>query len=142
MYYINETQETNNRPGGEREETMRTRQMREARRRLTEEFVGLLRLRPEDGARWTGPVCDLMEAAHIVYGQGTVVDDEGCVCTFAELARRICAVLNVRLPSNPRCAATRAAMRKGVRRGPLIDRYVWQLFHSGIEHPLMRNVAR
>lgn len=133
MYYINDTKGRN---GGEEQRTMKTQQEKEARRRLTEEFAELLRLRPEDGLRWTGSLYDLMEVAHIAYTQGTIRDAEGCVCTFLELARRICTVLHVAMPRNPRCYATRAEQRKGVRRGPFIERYTWQLFRSRIANPL------
>lgn len=137
MYYTNDTQ---SRYGGQEQRTMRAQQEREARRRLTEEFVELLCLRPEDGAQWTGTLTDLMEVVHIAYEQGTVRGDDGRAGTFRGLARHICTVLNMTPPDNPRTYATRAAQRKGVREEPFIDRYTWLLFQRGVEHPLMASV--
>lgn len=82
-----------------------------------------------------------MEAAHVVYTDGTVCDGEGCVCTFRALAARACTVLHVTLPRNPSAVAYQGEQRKGVRRGPFIQRYAAQMFRMGIERPLERMVT-
>lgn len=140
MYYI-ENERFGCRFGQSQQNTMKTQEVKEARGRLAEEFVALLRLSPDDGVHWTGSVRDLMEAAHVVYTDGTVCDGEGCVCTFRALAARACTVLHVTLPRNPSAVAYQGEQRKGVRRGPFIQRYAAQMFRMGIERPLERMVT-
>ena len=73
MYYI-ENERFGCRFGQSQQNTMKTQEVKEARGRLAEEFVALLRLSPDDGVHWTGSVRDLMEAAHVVYTDGTVCE--------------------------------------------------------------------
>ena len=61
IYYNN----THVKAGDESRRAIEARQEREARERITEEFVALLSLDPDEGARWTGTVTDLMEATQI-----------------------------------------------------------------------------
>lgn len=135
MYYANNTHDRDR-----EQKAMEAQQEREARRRLTEEFVELLRLRPEDGARWTGTMMDLMEAAHIAYEQGSLHDEDGHPGSFYSVARRVCLALRVTPPANPHSCATRAAQRKGVREEPFLLRYKWLLFKGGVENPLMKMI--
>ncbi len=135
MYYIENENETRPHECG-RQNTMKTQEVKEARERLTEEFVRIIGVSPDEGVRWRGTVRDLMEAAHVVYTNGTVRNGEGCICTFRELAARACEVLHVNMPGNPSAVAYQGERRKGVRRGPFIERYALQMFRSGVEHPL------
>ena len=128
MYYIDGTQ---NRSGDHQEQTMRTQRMKMAREWLTAEFVELLAISPEDGARWTGTVTDLVEIAHIAYMQGTVCGVHGSACTFRELVTRVCSVLHVKVPHNPQACAYQAAQRKGVRSSPYIERYARRMMMAG-----------
>lgn len=91
IYYNN----THVKAGDESRRAIEARQEREARERITEEFVALLSLDPDEGARWTGTVTDLMEATHIAYTQGTICDSEGNTCTFTQLVTGICDTLHV-----------------------------------------------
>lgn len=120
----------------------RARQMREARERLTEEFVELLRIDPDDGMRWRGSVADLMEAAHIAYTQGTICDSNGQTCTFCAIVKRVCSSLHVKAPVNPRGSAYQAGRRKGVRQEAFIDRYVRKIFLSDVSCPLTQEIER
>ena len=124
IYYIDGSQ---SRTCVRTEQTERERQMRLARERLTEEFVELLSIDPEDGTCWTGTVADLVEVAHIAYVQGTVCGGHGTACTFRELVNRACAVLHVKVPRNPRACVYQAARRKGIRSSPYIERYARRL---------------
>lgn len=140
MYYIDRT--TNARfCGGGQQDTMKTQEVKEARERLTEEFVELLSRSPAAGVRWTGTVRDLMEAAHVAYVNGTVCDAEGCVCTFRALAERACEVLHVSMPRNPSAVAYQGERRKGVRRKPFLERYAVLMFRYDVERPLARMIA-
>lgn len=133
MYYIDKT---HGRGYGNEQQTMKTQQMKEARERLTEEFVELLGMSPDDGVRWKGTVTDLMEVAHIAYTQGTVCDEDGSTCTFRRLVSRACAILHVKEPHNPGGCAYQAEQRKGVKRAPFIERYARMMFRSGVARPL------
>ncbi len=139
MNYYNDRR---SRTDSEEMRAVRTRQMKEARERLTEEFVELLRIDPEDGMRWRGTVADLMEAAHIAYTQGTICDSDGRTCTFCSIAERVCSSLHVKLPANPRGSAYQAGRRKGVRQEAFIDRYVRKIFYSDVDHPLTQEIER
>lgn len=121
MFYIDKT---HGRYGGEAQQAMKAQQMKEARERLTEEFVELLQLSPEDGTRWTGTVTDLVEVVHIAYMQGTVCCDDGAACTFRQLVNTACAILHVKPPCNPRGCAYQAEQRKGVRCRTFLERYM------------------
>lgn len=127
---------------GLQQNTMKTQQMREARERLTEEFIDMLRMSPDDGVKWTGTMRDLMEAAHVAYIYGTLCDAEGTACTFRALAARACSVLHVAMPRHPSAVAYQGEQRKGVRRRPFIERYAVQMFFSGVERPLSRMICR
>ena len=129
-FYIDETQ--NPMRCSEQQRNDRLRRFREARDRLTAEFVDLLMTAPGAGVRWTGTVTDLMEVAHIAYLQGTVCAADGASCTFRQLVERACSVLNVKVPCNPQTCARRASMRKGVRNSPFIDRYVRRMERAGM----------
>lgn len=139
MYYTNNTQSRDN---GEKERDMKAQQEKEARTRLTEEFVELLRLRSEDGVRWTGTMMDLMEVTHIAYIQGALHDENGRTSSFYSAARRICDKLQVTPPANPHSYARRAELRKGIRENTFIERYKWLMFKEGVERPLARIVRR
>lgn len=138
IYYDN----THVKAGDESRRAIEARHEREARERITEEFVALLSLDPDEGARWTGTVTDLMEATHIAYTQGTICDSEGNTCTFTQLVTGICDTLHVKRPRNPAGCAYQAAQRKGVRKNSLIYRYMRQMFHSAVEKPLSSKVIK
>lgn len=121
-------------------EAIKAPQRREARQRLTEEFANLLRLEPQDGARWTGSMTDLVEAAHIVYEQGRICDETGHACSFGRLVSRACRSLNVKEPANPRRTAYKARQRKGIRRESFFTRYC-RMVEAQVAQPLTGEIT-
>ena len=103
--------------------TMKTHVRRAARARLTEELNEMMKLKPEDGAHWTGTLCDLVEAVHVAYETGTLCNSLGQPLTFTQLVTDTCRALNVSPPANPRRTAYQARHRKGIRQYSFFERY-------------------
>lgn len=103
--------------------TMEAQLTQRARALIAAHFTQLLEIDPDEGARWMGPVTDLMEAAHTAYDEAACIDDVGNPLSFRALVAMACLCLHVRPPRNPRSRACKAASRKGVRRASLLSRY-------------------
>lgn len=114
---------------------------RAAREALTREVMALMERQPQEGLHWTGTKTDLLEALHIAYVEGSIVDREGCLCTFSHITAQVCSVLHVSVPHNPRAYVARAACRKGVYRRTFLDRYLYQWHEQGVGQPLHEEVG-
>lgn len=101
----------------------RKEQERQARRLLTADLFHLLTAPASDTLVWTSSVADLMEVVLLAYMEGTIIDDNGCPCTFKRMAMQACDRLHVRMPRYARRAATEARQRKGVRVNSFLERY-------------------
>ncbi|MBQ8656824.1 MAG: hypothetical protein IJ527_07250 [Prevotella sp.] len=119
---------------------MEIHEKREARLRLSQEFLNLMNLRPADGAQWTGSVADLVEAAHVVYECGTICDDSGSTISFKRLVSSVCLSLHVTAPSNPNRTLYQARNRKGTRQTCYFERYCRMMFDMNIEMPMQQCV--
>ena len=108
----------------------------QARRQLAAEVEQLLSRTPADGLHWQGTKTDLMEALHVVYLTGSVLNPDGRSVTFQALVARVCRVLHVTPPANPYAYATRASLRKGIYQSAFLERYCHMLYHGGLPRPL------
>lgn len=107
----------------EEQRMARREQERKARQLLTADFYQLLTASPTDNLEWESTVADLMEVVLLAYQEGTIIDENGCPCTFKSLAMLACDILHVKLPRYARRAATEARQRKGVRINSFLERY-------------------
>ncbi len=120
--------------------TLSVQERRSARLRLTEEFIRLLEMKPEDNARWNGTTTDLVEVAHIAYESGRLYKENGTPLTFTELVTSACRILHLKTPSNPRRTAYQARNRKGTRQKTFLERYCMLLYEGHVELPLQKNI--
>lgn len=100
-------------------------ELEEGRRRMEEQFVGLLEHDENEGLTWKGTKTDLMEIVHAMYCNGNIRDDEGYPVTMAWLVDRACRVLHVVPPVNPYYLAQKGRIRKGVICPTFAERYTW-----------------
>ena len=109
-----------------------------ARQHLVHAFVRLLNASPDDGLHWTGTKTDLLEAAHIVFSDGSAYDELGQRPSFSELVHRTCTICHIAPPANPRAYVNRANARKGTFMRPLLERYRLMLGTGADADPLSR----
>ena len=123
-----------------KKQTMEIHERREARLRLSQEFLNLMNLTPDGGAQWTGTVADLVEAAHVAYECGTICDDSGSAISFKRLVSSVCLSLHVTAPSNPNRTLYQARNRKGTRQTCYFERYCRMMYEMNIEQPMQSSV--
>lgn len=123
-YYLNDPQ---------REKQLK----REAKQRLTNEFVELIMIDHDSSISWNSTTTDLIEMIHVVYQTGRVCNTEGKVCTFKEMISRTCTVLNHKQPQHARQMAYNGENRRGVRNNPFFERYCRQAINTSGNRSLL-----
>lgn len=88
---------------------------------ITEKVMYLLSLRYEDGVRWKGSKADLLELIHEVYVHGDIKMPDRCHANLTYLVRTCFANLGLMVMKNVHSHVRRAAKRKGIRSGRLVE---------------------
>ena len=99
-------------------------------------MTALLRHDASEGLRWTGSRSDLLEALHIAYVYGRLIDEDGQLLTFRAIVDRTCTILHLPGLRNPWATVERAKGRKGMRQTTFFERYCHQRHREPRREPI------
>ena len=117
--------------------TKKKQQLHDQRQHLVDEVTTLLSHNASEGLRWTGSRSDLLEALHIAYLYGRLIDEEGQLLTFRDIVERSCIILHLPILRNPWATVVRAKGRKGLRQTTFFERYCHQRHREPRREPIM-----
>ena len=127
---------------GEYSQTLSREQRQKARKAMAEQAVELMRRSTRENLYWIENKTDLMEMAHVAFMTEMIKDGQGRPYKFADIAKRLCDVLHVPVPSNPYSVAYNARTRKGIRQQTFFSRYCWMMFFRRVANPLNGMIRR
>lgn len=108
---------------------------------LASDMAKLFSLPAEATYEWMDSQAALIEACHLVWCSGQLHDHRGEKLGFAAIVRMACQRLQVSIPRNPSAIIYKARLRKGVRVGSLLSRYLL-LQQQGFSDPFRLCVRR
>ena len=109
---------------------------------IINDFYDLINRSEKEGLYWKGATCDLIDMAHMVWESGALLRPDGRPMDFISIVRNICRVLHVRVPSNPSSTVMAVRMRKNIRVGPLLERYLYVMTTIDIQDPVRLEIGR